>query len=139
MWVSLYREKHGFTFKHLVKNRDTKKFLIISNFICKKVDFFIFFYVSIIFSYSSYKQNLIDLVCYGNQFVTQYITYLNIWEALQGPGPHCQTMTDWFWFELHIGADLLPSTGCKMNFLIKWSACRISKFIMRSLFFCYNL
>jgi len=44
-------------------------------------------------------------------------------------------MTDWFWFEILVGADLLPSTGFKMNFLVKWSAGGISKFIMRSLFF----
>ena len=35
------------------------------------------------------------------------------------------------WF----GADLLPSTRFKMNFLIKWSAGGISKLITRSLYF----
>ena len=49
--------------------------------------------------------------CYRYQFVTQYITYLNIWGAL--------SRTDWCWFELLVGADLLPSTGFKMNFLVK--------------------
>ena len=48
-------------------------------------------------------------------------------------------MTDWFWFKLLVGADLLPSTGFKMNFLDKWSAGRISKFIMRSLFFVIRI
>ena len=54
---------------------------------------------------------------YRNWFVTQYITYLNIREALSGTLSHCQPMTDWFWFEILVGADLLPSTGFKINFL----------------------
>ena len=52
-----------------------------------------------------------ELMYYRDQFVTQYITYLNILGAL--------SRTDWCWFGILVGADLLPSTGFKMNFLVK--------------------
>ena len=39
-------------------------------------------------------------------------------------------MTDCCGFAILVVADLLPSTGFKMNFLVKWPAGRISKFIM---------
>ena len=48
---------------------------------------------------------------YRNWFVTQYITYLNIWGE---HCPHCQPMTDWYWFGILLVADLLPSTGFKI-------------------------
>ena len=77
------------------------------------------------------------LINYMNRFVTQYITYLNIWEALSGTSSPLST--NWFWFEPLVGADLLPSTEFKMNFLVKWSAGGISKFVMRSLFFVIRI
>ena len=41
---------------------------------------------------------------------------------------HCQPMTDCYEFRFLV-ANLLPSIGFKMNFLVKWSAGRISKCI----------
>ena len=37
-------------------------------------------------------------------------------ECFQGPCPHCQPITDWYWFGILVGAgaDLLPSTGFKI-------------------------
>ena len=56
---------------------------------------------------------------YRNRFVTKYITYMNIWGAFSrnvySLSPHDRL----FWFELLVGADLLPSTGFKMNFLVQ--------------------
>ena len=69
---------------------------------------------------------------YRNRFVTLTWIY---GKRFQGPCPHCQPMTDWFWFEILVGTNLLPSTGFMMNFLVKWSAGGISKFITQSLFF----
>ena len=75
---------------------------------------------------------------YRNRFITQYITYLNMWGVLSRTFSSLQPMTDWSGFRILVGADLLPSTGFKMNFLVKWSAGGISKFIMWSLFFWYK-
>ena len=43
-------------------------------------------------------------------------------------------ITEWCWFGILVEADLLPSSGFKMNFLVKWYFGGISKFIMWSLF-----
>ena len=50
---------------------------------------------------------------YRNRFEKNNTIY---GERFQG---HCQPRTDWCWFELLVGADLLPSTGFKVNFLVK--------------------
>ena len=73
----------------------------------------------------------VDCTNYKNLFVTQYITYLNIWEALSRTlSTHEWLVFVWYscrsWF--------LPSTGFEMNSFVKWSAGGISKFIMLSLF-----
>ena len=52
---------------------------------------------------------------------------------------HCQPMTDWRCSEILVKADLLPSTGFKMNFLVKCSAGGISKFAIQSLFFVIRI
>ena len=52
---------------------------------------------------------------YRNQFVTQYITYLNIWGALSRNFSSLSTHDRRLWFGLLVRADLLPSTGFQMN------------------------
>ena len=80
-----------------------------------------------------YPLKMLQIGCNGVSLTWTY------GESFQGPCPHCQPMINWCWFEILVGADLLPSTGFKMNFLIKWSAGVISKFIMRSLLFVVSL
>ena len=40
--------------------------------------------------------------------------------------------------DTNVGADLLPTTGLKMNFLLKWSAGGISKFIKENILITKN-
>ena len=51
----------------------------------------------------------------------------------------CLPMMDCYEFWFLVVADLLSSTGFKMNFLVKWTAGGISKFILRSLFFVIRM
>ena len=67
-------------------------------------------------------------IFYRNRFVTQYITYLNIWGALS------KTLSS-----LSTNDQLMPSTGFKMNYLIKWSAGGISKLSNAFLFFLIKI
>ena len=55
--------------------------------------------------------------------------------CFQGPCSRFQPMTDWCWFGILVGTELLSFTEFKMNFVVKWSAGGISKFITQSLFF----
>ena len=52
-------------------------------------------------------------------------------KCFQGPCPHCQPITDWCWFGILVGADLLPSSGLTLFSLLThdrltlvWNSCR---------------
>ena len=65
-----------------------------------------------------FEKTPIKTLNYRNRFVTQYITYLNIREVLSGTISPLSAHDRLLWFEILVGADLLPSTGFKMNFLV---------------------
>ena len=59
---------------------------------------------------------------YRNKFVTHTSLAWIYGKCFQRSLSHCQPMTTCCEFRFLVGTDLLPSTGFKMNFLVKWSA-----------------